>query len=183
MKLKRFLASILAMCMILSTMSTVAFAEEVPADEPAVVIDYDAAAEVVAAGAVAKVGNTEYATIDDAIANWTNGATLTLLANVTLSDVITLKSTEHHILNLGTYTMTAASGKNAFVIQACGTGDAERTAITINADATKSLSANGSINFPKFVTRLYFLAIFPSSISVKLATIKIMSAITALPVK
>ena len=35
---------------------------------------------------VAKVGNTEYATIDEAIAAWTNGTTLTLLANVTLSD-------------------------------------------------------------------------------------------------
>jgi len=85
---------------------------------------------------VAKVGNTEYATIDEAIAAWTNNTTLTLLSDVTLSDVVTLKSTEHHILNLGTYTMTAASGKNAFVIQACGTGSAERSAITINADAT-----------------------------------------------
>ena len=83
----------------------------------------------------AKVGNTEYGSIDDAIAAWTNNTTLTLLDNVTLSDVVTLKSTEHHILDLGTYTMTAASGKNAFVIQACGTGDAERTAITIKADA------------------------------------------------
>ena len=62
---------------------------------------------------VAKVGSTEYATIDEAVAAWTNGSTLTLLANVTLSDVITLKSTEHHILNLGTYTLTAASGKHA----------------------------------------------------------------------
>ena len=85
---------------------------------------------------VAKVGDTEYATIDDAIANWTNNTTLTLLADVTLSDVVTINSTEHHILNLSTYTMTAASGKNAFVIKACGTGDAERNAITINADAT-----------------------------------------------
>ena len=42
----------------------------------------------------------------------------------------------------------------------------------IMAEHTKSLSANGSINFPKFVTRLYFLAIFPSAISVRLATIK-----------
>ncbi len=84
---------------------------------------------------VAKVGNTEYATIDEAIANWTNNTTLTLLADVTLSDVVTIKSTEHHILNLGTYTMTAASGKNAFVIQACGNGSAERSTITINADA------------------------------------------------
>ena len=85
---------------------------------------------------VAKVGNTNYATIDEAIANWKNNTTLTLLADVTLSDVITLKSTEHHILNLGIYTMKAASGQNAIVIKACGTGDGETTAITINADAT-----------------------------------------------
>ena len=85
---------------------------------------------------VAKVDNTEYTTIDEAISKWTNGTTLTLLQNVTLSDVVVLKSTEHHILNLGKYTMTAASGKNAIVIKACGTGDSERTAITINADAT-----------------------------------------------
>ena len=51
---------------------------------------------------VAKVGNTEYATIDEAIAAWTNNTTLTLLSDVTLSDVITLKSTEYHILDLGT---------------------------------------------------------------------------------
>lgn len=116
MKTKRILASILAVCMILSTMGLSVFADE--------------------ATAVAKVGNTVYATIDEAIANWTNNTTLTLLADVTLSDVITLKSTEHHILNLGTYTMTAASGKNAIVIKAYGTGSAERSAITINADAT-----------------------------------------------
>lgn len=87
-------------------------------------------------GSVAKVGSTEYATIDEAIAAWTNNTTLTLLSNVTLSDVIQLKSTEHHILDLGTYTMTAASGKNAIEIKACGTGSAERSAITINADST-----------------------------------------------
>ena len=62
---------------------------------------------------VAKVGNTEYATIDEAISNWTNGTTLTLLADVTLSDVIQLSSTEYHILDLGTYTMTAGVKKNS----------------------------------------------------------------------
>ncbi len=46
----------------------------------------------------------------------------------------------------------------------------------IKADATNSLSASGSINFPKLVTRLYFLAIFPSKRSVRLATIKIATA-------
>ncbi len=84
---------------------------------------------------VAKVGNTEYTTIDEAITNWTNGSTLILLANVTLSDVVTLKSTEHHILNLGTYTMTAASGKNAIEITCNGRSNASY-ALTINADAT-----------------------------------------------
>ena len=84
---------------------------------------------------VAKVGNTEYATIDEAIANWTNGSTLTLMNNVTLSDVVKLKSTEHHILNLGTYTMTAASGKHAIEITCEGRSSASY-AITVNADAT-----------------------------------------------
>ncbi len=135
MKLKRFLASILAMCMVLSTMSTVAFAEEVPADESAVVIDYDAAAEVVAAEAVAKVGNTEYATIDEAVANWTNNTTLTLLANVTLSDVIKLSSTEYHILDLGTYTMTAAKNKDAIQYVVNGRSSMG-VALDIKADAT-----------------------------------------------
>ncbi len=86
-------------------------------------------------GNVAKIGDTEYATIDEAIAAWTNGTTLTLLSDVTLSDVITLKSTEHHILNLGTYTMTAAAGKNAIEITCEGRSSASY-AITVNADAT-----------------------------------------------
>ena len=46
-----------------------------------------------------------------------------------------------------------------------------------NADITNSLSARGSMNFPKLETMLYFLAILPSSISVKDATIKIITAI------
>ena len=83
----------------------------------------------------AKVGNTEYTNIDEAIAAWTNGSTLTLLKNVTLTDVITLKSTEHHILDLGTYTMTAASGKNAIEITCNGRSSASY-ALTVNADAT-----------------------------------------------
>ncbi|MBR6759817.1 MAG: hypothetical protein IKM03_05505, partial [Alistipes sp.] len=91
---------------------------------------------------VAKVGNTEYATIDEAIAAWTHNTTLTLLDNVTLTDVVTLKSTEHHILDLGTYTLTAATGKNAFEITPEGAGTAARSCFTINADATNP----GSIN-------------------------------------
>ena len=83
---------------------------------------------------VAKVGNTEYYNINNAIANWTAGSTLTLLTDVTLSDVITLKSTEHHILNLNKYTMTAAAGKNAIEIKSYGFENrSERAALTINA--------------------------------------------------
>ena len=85
---------------------------------------------------VAKIGNTEYKSIDEAIANWTNGTTLTLIDDVTLTDVITLKSTEHHILNLGTFTMTAASKKNAIEITPNGAGTAAKSCLTINADAT-----------------------------------------------
>ena len=92
---------------------------------------------------VAKVGNIEYKSIDEAIAAWTNGTTLTLLSDVTLSNVVTLKSTEHHILNLGTYTLTAASGKNAIEITCEGRSSASY-ALTINADAENP----GGINAP-----------------------------------
>ena len=85
---------------------------------------------------VAKVGNTEYTSIDEAIAAWTNGTTLTLLSDVTLTDVIKIKTADNRVLNLGTYTMTAADGKNAIEIVAIGAGDSEQTTITINADAT-----------------------------------------------
>ena len=84
---------------------------------------------------VAKVGNTEYETIDKAIANWTNNTTLTLLADVTLSDVIKLSSTEYHILDLGTYTMTAAKNKNAIEYVINGRTSASY-ALDIKADAT-----------------------------------------------
>ena len=84
---------------------------------------------------VAKVGNTEYTSIDEAIANWTNNTTLTLIADVTLTDVITLKSTEYHVLDLGTYTMTAAKGKDAIAISAEGRSSASY-ALDIKADAT-----------------------------------------------
>ena len=93
---------------------------------------------------VAKVGATSYEAIDDAIAAWTNNTTLTLMSDVTLPDVVTLKSTEHHILNLSTFTMTAASGKNAIEITPYGdgAGTAAKSCLTINANATNP----GSIN-------------------------------------
>ena len=85
-------------------------------------------------GNVAKVGDTEYATIDEALKNWTAGSTLTLLANVTLPDVVKINSNESRTLDLGTFTMTAASGKDAFqyVVKGCTTD----VGLSIKADAT-----------------------------------------------
>jgi len=83
---------------------------------------------------VAKVGNTEYTVIDDAIAKWTNGTTLTLLADVTLSDVFRFPSTESRTLDLGTHTMTAAEGKHAIEITCNGQATATY-GLTVKADA------------------------------------------------
>ena len=93
---------------------------------------------------VAKVGNTEYTTIDEAIANWTNGATLTLLSDVTLSKTIEISSTEYRVLDLGTYTMTAASRKDAIQIVNNGRSSASY-ALDIKADATNpgGITASG----------------------------------------
>ena len=52
-----------------------------------------------------------------------------------------------------------------------------------SAAVTSILSARGSANLPKSVTKLYFLAIFPSSRSVKLATMKMATATQVAPGK
>ena len=110
----------------------------------AIAQDVEAAVESLTTENVAKVGNTEYASIDEAIAAWTNGTTLTLLADVTLSDVIKLSSTEYHILDLGTYTMTAAYKKDAIQIVNNARSSASY-ALDIKADATNpgSITATG----------------------------------------
>ncbi len=75
-------------------------------------------------GNVAKVGNTEYATIEEAVAAWGPGKTLTLLSDVTTTSTVTVevnatKSTQNWILELGDYTWTA-NGCNAFEVYAAG---------------------------------------------------------------
>ena len=91
---------------------------------------------------VAKVGNTEYATINEAINAWTSGTTLTLLADVTLTDVVKINSNESRTLDLGTFTMTAASGKDAF--QYVLTGSTSDVGLSIKADATNPGGINAS---------------------------------------
>ena len=100
-----------------------------------VVDEIDGKYQVVKDVKIAKVGTTEYRKIDDAIAAWTHNATLTLLSDVTLNDVITIKSTEYRVLDLGTFTMTAAKGKDAISITAEGRSSASY-ALDIKADAT-----------------------------------------------
>lgn len=73
---------------------------------------------------VAKVGSTGYATIEEAIAAWGPGKTLTLLDNVTTTSTVIVevnatKSTQNWTLDLGDYTWTA-SGCNAFQLYAAG---------------------------------------------------------------
>ena len=97
---------------------------------------------VSAAGDVATVDGVAYATIDDAIAAWNDGTTLTLLQDVELSGTITLPSTEHHILNLDNYTMTAASGENAIEIT-CNGQSTESYALTVNAGENGGITAEG----------------------------------------
>ena len=100
-----------------------------------VVDEIDGRYQVVKDVKVAKVGTTEYRKIEDAIAAWTHNSTLTLMSDVTLTDVITIKSTEYRVLDLGTFTMTAAKGKDAISITAEGRSSASY-ALDIKADAT-----------------------------------------------
>ena len=133
MKLNKLLSLVLAFVICLAT--------------PLTANSFKAFAEDASEGHVAKVGNTEYATIDEAIANWTHNTTLTLLADVTLSDVIKLNSTEYHILDLSTYTMTAAKGKDAIQYVVKGRTSASY-ALDIKADANNPggiIATGGSV--------------------------------------
>ena len=95
---------------------------------------------------VAQVGNTKYGSIDDAIANWTHNTTLTLLSDVTLNDVVKISSTEYHILDLGTFTLTGAKGKNAIEIVNNGRSSASYTLdIKANANNPGGISASSAI--------------------------------------
>lgn len=97
---------------------------------------------------VAKVGSTEYATIEEAVADWGPGKTLTLLANVTTTSTVTVevnatKSTSNWELNLGDYTWTA-NGCNAFKLYAAGgTVMAQNYGLKIYANQNGGITASG----------------------------------------
>ena len=93
-----------------------------------------AGAGAVQAAGVAKVGDTEYETIDEAITAWeANDSTMTLMADVTLPRAVKFLSTTTHTLNLASYMMTAASKQNAIEITPNGRSSAG-SCLTINAD-------------------------------------------------
>jgi hypothetical protein len=97
---------------------------------------------------VAKVGDTEYATIEEAIDAWGPGKTLTLLADVTTTSTVTVevnatKSTQNWTLDLGNYTWTA-SGCNAFKLHAAGgTVMNQNYGLKIYANQSGGITASG----------------------------------------
>ena len=97
---------------------------------------------------VAKIGSTEYATIEEAIAEWGPGKTLTLLADVTTTSTVTVevnatKSTQNWTLNLGDYTWTA-NGCNAFQLYAAGgTVMNQNYGLIIYANQNGGITASG----------------------------------------
>ncbi len=97
---------------------------------------------------VAKVGDTEYATIEEAVAAWGPGKTLTLLQNVTTTSTVTVevnatKSTQNWTLNLGDHTWTA-DGCNAFQLYAAGgTVMNQNYGLKIYANQNGGITASG----------------------------------------
>ena len=97
---------------------------------------------------VAKVGTTEYATIQEAIAAWGPGKTLTLLANVTTTSTVEVevnatKSTQGWTLNLGDYTWTASGCNAIHLFAAGGTPIHQNYGLKINANQSGGISASG----------------------------------------
>ncbi len=101
-------------------------------------------------GNVAKVGNTEYATIEEAIAAWGPGKTLTLLKDVTTTSTVTVevtRSSGNWILELGDYTWTA-SGCNAFNLYATGgTAIDQNVGLKVYANQNGGVTASGKYAF------------------------------------
>ena len=97
---------------------------------------------------VAKVGSTEYATIEEAVEAWGPGKTLTLLADVQTSSTVTVevnatKGTSNWILQLGNYTWTA-NGCNAFKLYAAGgTVMNQNYGLKIYANESGGIKASG----------------------------------------
>ena len=97
---------------------------------------------------IAKIGDTEFTTIEEAIEAWGPGKTLTLLDNVTTTSTVIVevnatKATQNWTLDLGYYTWTA-SGCNAFQLYAAGgTVMAQNYGLKIYANQNGGITAAG----------------------------------------
>ena len=96
-EMKKLLASLLCVAMIVCFMPTMAFAAE----------DGSGTGEETSATKVAKVGETEYATLQEAVNVAENNATITLLQNTT--EDITILEGKKVTLNLNGKTLTNSS--------------------------------------------------------------------------
>jgi len=101
-----------------------------------------------AGNGVAQIGSTKYATIEEAVAAWGPGKTLTLLQDVTTTSTVTVevnatKSTQNWTLDLGDHTWTA-SGCNAFQLYAAGgTVMNQNYGLKIYANQNGGITASG----------------------------------------
>ncbi len=154
MKAKKFLASLIATVMMLSTMVCPAFADGT---------------------AVAKVGNVQYNTLQEAIAAADEGDTVTLLNNITYDD----ETKGHHILvdknlilDLGQYTITSTADGQSYdngfrdykgdiieyapsVILICAAPDAANSSATLTINATTGgIKATGANRYVTYSGRL-----------------------------
>ena len=93
---------------------------------------------------VAKVGDTEYATIDDAIANCTNGETLTLLADLNLSYILTINKSI--TLDGNGKTITYTGSDRAIDVPANADAKVNVTIENLTVDCTASYCQRG-INY------------------------------------
>ena len=92
-----------------------------------------------AADAVAKVGETEYATLSEALTAWTDGSTLTLLADVETASTITVSATK--ILDLNGHNITMTDSGNIISI---GSG----AALTLKGEGSVGVIENyGTLDF------------------------------------
>ena len=140
-----------------ATFTKAAFAQQTTTEEiPMAAHNFgeDGHCTVCGATAVAQVGTTKYADITVAVTAWasTNNSTLTLLANVTLTDVAQVKSTEMHTLDLNGYTLTAAQNKNAIQVLNYGRTQAS---YALDIKDGQNNNAGGGISAPGKVCIYY----------------------------
>lgn len=97
---------------------------------------------------VAKIGDVEYATIEEAVAAWGPGKTLKLLSDVATTSTVIVevnatKSTQNWTLDLGDHTWTA-NGCNAFQLYAAGgTVMAQNYGLKVYANQKGGITATG----------------------------------------